>query len=65
MHEIDLNIRSMDNNLDQCLNNSEVDKINGKMLKDLNKALDNTINKLVKNLDLNGKLKENAFENNI
>ena len=65
MHEIDLNIRSIDNNLDQCLNNSEVDKINGKMLKDLNKALDNTINKLVKNLDLNGKLKENAFENNI
>ena len=65
MHEIDLNIKNMDKNLDECLNNSEVNKINGKILKDLNKNLENTINKLVKNLDLNGKIKENAFENNI
>ena len=65
MHEIDLNIKNMDKTLDQCLNNSEVNKINGKILKDLNKNLENTINKLVKNLDLNGKIKENAFENNI
>ena len=65
MHEIDLNIKNMDKNLDQCLNNSETNKISGKILKDLNKYLENTINKLVKNLDLNGKIKENAFENNI
>ena len=65
MHEIDVNIKNIDNNLDQCLNNSETSKINGKVLKDLNKSLDNIINKLLKNLDVNGKIKENSSVDNI
>ena len=64
MHEIDVNIKNIDNNLDQCLNDSESSKSNGKILKDLNKSLDNVINKLLKNVDIKGKIKENSsFEN--
>ena len=65
MHEIDVNIKNIDNNLDQCLNDSEASKSNGKILKDLNKALDNVLNKLIKNWDSNGKIKENSTLENI
>lgn len=60
MHEMDLNIKTIDNNLEQCLNNSENSKANNKLLKDLNKNLDNIINKLVKSLD---KTNENSVDN--
>ena len=63
MFDIDLDIKKLDRDLEQSLNNSGSNKISGKELKDLNKNLDNIINKLVKNLDLNGKVKENTFEN--
>jgi len=64
MHEIDVNIKNIDNNLEQCLSNSGNSKISGKILKDLNKSLDNVINKLLKNVDIKGKIKENSsFEN--
>ena len=65
MHEIDVNIKNIDNNLDQCLNDSETSKSNGKILKDLNKSLDNILNKLLKNWDSNGKIKENSTLENI
>ena len=60
MHEMDLNIKTIDNNLEQCINNSENSKINNKLLKDLNKNLDSIINKLVKSLD---KTNENSIDN--
>ena len=56
MHDIDLNIKNIDNNLEKCLHNSENSKTNNKVLKDLNKNLDIIINKLVKSLDLNEKI---------
>lgn len=59
MHEMDLNIKTIDNNLEQCINNSENSKANNKMLKDLNKNLDSIINKLVKSLD---KTNENSID---
>ena len=65
MHELDLNIRNIDNNLTQCLNNSDVNKINGKILKKLNQDLDNTIKKLMKNADIKGKILDNGLKNNI
>ena len=65
MHELDLNIRNIDNNLTQCLNNSDANKINGKILKKLNKDLDNTIKKLMKNADIKGKILDNGLKNNI
>ena len=65
MHEIDVNIKNIDKNLDQCLNNSGSNKINGKILKDLKKNLDNIINKLLKNVNINGKIKENSSNENI
>ena len=65
MHELDLNIRNIDNNLTQCLNNSDVNKINGKILKKLNQDLDNTIKKLMKNADIKGKVLDNGLKNNI
>ena len=65
MHELDLNIRSIDNNLTQCLNNSDANKINGKILKKLNQDLDNTIKKLMKNADKKGKVLDNGLKNNI
>ena len=65
MHELDLNIRSIDNNLTQCLNNSDANKINGKILKKLNQDLDNTIKKLMKNADIKGKVLDNGLKNNI
>ena len=60
MHEMDLNIKTIDNNLEQCINNSENSKTNNKLLKDLNKNLDSIINKLVKSLD---KTNENSIDN--
>ena len=60
MHEMDLNIKTIDNNLEQCINNSENSKTNNKLLKDLNKNLDSIINKLVKSLD---KTNENYIDN--
>ena len=63
MHELDLNIRNIDNNLNQCLNNSDVNKINGKILKKLNQDLDNTIKKLMKNADIRGKVLDNGNKN--
>ena len=60
MHEMDLNIKTIDSNLDQCINNSENSKTNNKLLKDLNKNLDSIINKLVKSLD---KTNENSIDN--
>lgn len=60
MHEMDLNIKTIDSNLEQCINNSENSKTNNKLLKDLNKNLDNIINKLVKSLD---KSNENSIDN--
>ena len=63
MHEIDLNIKTIDSNLEQCINNSENSKSNNKILKDLNKNLDNIINKLVKSIDLTGKTNENSIDN--
>jgi len=60
MHEMDLNIKTIDNNLEQCINNSENSKTNNKLLKDLNKSLDSIINKLAKSLD---KTNENSFDN--
>lgn len=63
MHDIDLNIKNIDNNLEKCINNSENSKTNNKVLKDLNKNLDNIINKLVKSLDLNEKANENSIDN--
>ena len=63
MYDIDLDIKRLDGNLEQSLNNSDNNKISGKELKELNKNLDNIINKLVKSLDLNGKVKENNLEN--
>ena len=65
MHELDLNIRNIDNNLTQCLNNSDANKINGKILKKLNQDLDNTIKKLMKNADIKGKILDNGLKNNI
>ena len=65
MHELDLNIRNIDNNLTQCLNNSDANKINGKILKKLNQDLDNTIKKLMKNADIKGKVLDNGLKNNI
>ena len=65
MHELDLNIRNIDNNLTQCLNNSDTNKINGKILKKLNQDLDNTIKKLMKNADIKGKILDNGLKNNI
>ena len=65
MHELDLNIRNIDNNLTQCLNNSDTNKINGKILKKLNQDLDNTIKKLMKNADIKGKVLDNGMKNNI
>ena len=65
MNIIDSDIKKIDNNLDQCLNNTENSKLNGKILKDLNKSLDNIINKLLKNINVNGKIKENATFDNI
>ena len=65
MHELDLNIRNIDNNLTQCLNNSDSNKINGKILKKLNQDLDNTIKKLMKNADIKGKVLDNGLKNNI
>ena len=65
MHELDLNIRNIDNNLNQCLNNSDVNKINGKILKKLNQDLDNTIKKLMKNADIKGKVLGDGMKNNI
>ena len=52
MYDIDLDIKKLDRELDQSLNNSSNNKITSKDLKDLNKNLDNIINKLVKNLDI-------------
>ena len=63
MHDIEVNIKTMDSNLDQCLNNSENSKSNNKIMKDLNKNLDNVINKLVKNLDLTEKTNESSIDN--
>ena len=60
MHEMDLNIKTIDSNIDQCINNSENSKTNNKLLKDLNKNLDSIINKLVKSLD---KTNENSIDN--
>ena len=60
MHEMDLNIKTIDSNLDQCINNSENSKTNNKLLKDLNKNLDSIINKLVKSLD---KTNDNSIDN--
>ena len=54
---------TIDSNLEQCINNSENSKSNNKILKDLNKTLDNIINKLVKSIDLTGKTNENSVEN--
>ena len=65
MHELDLNIRNMDSNLNQCLNNSDVNKINAKILKDLNQELDNTIKKLMKNSNIKEKLLDNGIKNNL
>ena len=65
MHELDLNIRNIDNNLTQCLNNSDANKINGKILKKLNQDLDNTIKKLMKNANIKGKILDNGLKNNI
>jgi len=65
MHELDLNIRNIDNNLTQCLNNSDANKIKGKILKKLNQDLDNTIKKLMKNADIKGKILDNGLKNNI
>ena len=65
MHELDLNIRNIDNNLTQCLNNSDANKINGKILKKLNQDLDNTIKKLMKNADIKGKVLGDGMKNNI
>ena len=65
MHELDLNIRNIDNNLTQCLNNSDVNKINGKILKKLNQDLDNTIKKLMKNAGIKEKVSDNETKNNI
>ena len=62
MHELDLNIRNIDNNLTQCLNNSDANKINGKILKKLNQDLDNTIKKLMKNADIKGKVLDNGLK---
>ena len=63
MHEIDLNIKNIDNNLEQCINNSENSKANNKVLKDLNKNLDNIINKLIKTIGLNEKMNESSIDN--
>ena len=65
MHELDINIRNIDNNLTQCLSNSDVNKINGKILKDLNQALDNTIKKLMKNTDIKEKILDNGMKNKL
>ena len=63
MHDIDLNIKTIDGNLEKCLNDSENYKANNKVLKDLNKNLDNIINKLVKSIDFNEKINDNSIEN--
>ena len=59
MHEMDLNIKIIDKNLELCINNSENNKANNKQLKDLNKNLDSIMNKLVKSLD---KANENSID---
>ena len=63
MHDIDLNIKNIHNNLEQCINNSENSKSNNKILKEIIKNLDNIINKLVKNINLNEKINENSIDN--
>ena len=65
LHELDINIRNIDNNLTQCLSNSDVNKINGKILKDLNQTLDNTIKKLMKNTDIKEKILDNGVKNKL
>jgi hypothetical protein len=63
MHDIDLNIKSIDDNLEKCINDSESSKANSKVLKDLNKNLDTIINKLVKSLDFQEKSNNNSLDN--
>jgi hypothetical protein len=63
MHNIDDDIKTIDGSLEQCINNSESNKSNNKVLKELNKNLDNIINKLVKSMDLTEKTNENSINN--
>ena len=63
MHDLDDNIKKIDSNFEQYLNNSEGTKETNKIYKHLNKSLDNIINKLIKDFDTNDKAKENYYEN--
>ncbi len=63
MHDIDINIKSIDEKLEKCMNDSENSKANSKVLKDLNKNLDNIINKLVKSIDFGDKINDNSIDN--
>ena len=63
MHNIDHDIKTIDGSLEQCINNSESNKPNNRVLKELNKNLDNIINKLVKSMDFTEKTNENSIVN--